>query len=422
MAVEEGPGPAPKPRRLTRAQIEAAGGGEPVADEPAPHHPAATAPATLEEPGGLSHGPGTAFALNALDALSVVGLPTTLAMKDALTGSEGDFRSRYGKAKAFYEGGMQRLHDSNPKSSTVGQFAPILTPGGAAARGAGLGATVARGAVSGAAAGAFRGPSKLIEEGDVGGTVEDAAMGAGAGGLLSAGGALLGKGVEAGGKLARRGFGKVLDEVAKRTKSKQGEFAQLQQAGQAARRRLPFDRVDAEQTVPIGKGANEVLADRKMAQDAIAGAEKEKALAQSLKRRYGPSGTPPKAELDAGHMADLQKESNVGAKQLLGTAALTAGGYYAGKKLGVDPYLSGLAAGGAGAGFLVRKAALSVARNPAALQQLMKLEPIGQVLAKAGGRGGSAPGNIAAIIYSLRHHPEVARVLKEHEGQKGTSP
>lgn len=380
-----------------------------------------TIPDELTEEGGLSHGPGTSFALNALDALSVVGLPTTLAMKDALTGDEkdGDFRTRYGKAKAFYEGGMKRLSDSNKKSALVGQLAPIATPGGAAG---GLRGVLARGAVQGGLAGTFRGDSKTME-GDIKGTLVDAATGTGAGTALAGAGygagKLLGLPFDLVNRVGKKGMGRVNAEVADRVASAEGGFAKVQQMGQGARRNLPADIEAAEKTVPIGRGAKQALEDQMLAREAVKYGQGAKADAVANKAKWGSRAAPPREELAAKAAADLQKESWQGAKQLLGTAAAAGVGYGVGKAVGVDPYVSALVAGGAGKNYLARKAAMSAMNNPAVLQKLVALEPVSRALGRTGAKGAATPKNIAAIVYALREHPEVARVLKENAGQNG---
>ncbi len=384
-------------------------------DEPsAPAQPKRTAvPDELTESGGLSHGPGTSFALNALDSLSIVGLPTTLAMKDALLdGGEGTFRERYRKRKGFYEGGMERLANNNKKSALAGQLAPALIPGGALAKGAKLLPTMGRGAATGAASGLLRGQAATLD-GDIEGTVLDGVYGAGAGAALSGAGAAAGKAVEAGGKLARKGMDRVLREVADRTASAEGRFAKIQQAGQGARRNLPDDIEAVNKTLPPRGFRKEALEDQLLAKEAVAYGKGAKAEAHANKMKWGHRAAPPKAELDAKHMGELQSESWKGAGQLATTAALGFGGYHAAKKLGVDPYLGAVGAGGAGAAFVVRKAAASVARNPAAIKKLMALEPFGRWMARTGGKAGAAPSNVAAVVYALRDHPEVKKVLEE---------
>lgn len=414
LAVEDGPGPAAQQhRKMTRAEIEAAGGGEAVD----PQQPQQQVPDSLTEEGGLSHGPGTSFALNALDSLSVVGLPTTLAMKDALTGDakDGDFRARYGKAKTFYEGGMKRLSDSNKKSALAGQMAPIATPGGAAG---GLRGVLARGAVQGGLGGVFRGDAKTME-GDLKGTLVDAAVGTGAGTALSAAGygagKLLGVPFDLAKRAGQKGLARVGGDIADRVASEEGRFAKIQQMGQGARRNLPADIEAAEKTVPIARGpAKQVLADKMLAREAVKYGEGAKADAVANKAKWGARAAPPRDELAAKAGGDIQKESWQGAKQLIGTAAAGAAGWYGGKALGLDPTLSALAVGGAGRHYLMRKAAMSAANNPAVLAKLVALEPVSRALGRMGAKGATAPKNVAAIVYALREHPEVARVLKEH--------
>ncbi len=444
------------PTRITRAQFEAmkAGGPEPEAAVEAPTRISradfeamkAGGPApdkkvqdNLTEEGGMSHGPGTSFALNALDSASMVGLPTVLGGIDAVAGVQSEkpvgqseayepsderrpvteramellkqVRDRYYKNKDFYQGGMDRLSDSNQKSAIAGQLAPALIPGSSMMKGAKLGQIAARGAASGALSGALRGPSKTLE-GDIAGTAEDAGAGGVIGGGLALGGALIGKGIEKGGDLARRGMAKVAGQAEDATASELGKFAKVQQAGQAARRRLPDDIDAMNKTVQFGKTA-EIEADRKMAGDAVKNALGEKQLAQGNKAKWGPSGAPPESELNAKHMADIQKQAWKGLGQIAGTGAATVGGYEVAKKLGVDPKIGALVgAGGAGSVFL-RKAALSAAKNPAMLKKLMSLEPVGQAVARLGARG--AEKNVGAIIYALRNHPEVKKVLEAKE-------
>lgn len=382
-----------------------------------PSAPPGKVPDTLTEEGGLSHGPGTSFALNALDSLSVVGLPTTLALKDALTAgpAAGDFRTRYGKAKEFYEKGMDRLGKANPKTAVVGQLAPIVTPGGAAMKGASFAGTVGRGAVSGALAGLARGPSKVIEKGDFEGAAKDTAIGAGAGGLLAGGGALIGKGVEFGGNLARKGMGRVLAEVKKRTASDIGTAKNL--AGQAAGAVENAWNANAMRNAGPG-GIVPGLAHRDPVQVARnlsrreGNIERALDVEQNLFDKYGKKLRPPIRELNAKHLGEMGSEATGHLKGAITAGALGYAGYKGAEAAGVDPRI-GAAIGGAGGLYAVRKISQAAASHPETLQKLMNLRPIGQALARLGGKGASVPKNVGAIVYALRDDPEVKKILSE---------
>lgn len=373
------------------------------------HAQSQVAPESLTEPGGLSHGPGTSFALNALDSLSVVGLPTTLGLKDALMGDakDGDFRTRYRKAKQFYEGGMDRLHDTNPKSATAGQVAPMAIPGGAMMKGAKLAQLAKMGATMGAAGGAFRGPSDTMG-GDLAGTVKDTALGGAVGAAIAPVASLGGKAIEYGGKLAGKGMAKVMGDVASRSASAEGRYAKIQAMGQGARRNLPGDIAAASDPLATAE-------DRALAREAVKYGQGAKAEAIGNKQKWGPRAAPSRFDMDASHLKEIQKEAWEGAGQLAKTAAVGVAGYHGAKALGINPAIGATLGGAGGGAVFLRQAALSAAKNPAILQKLMKLTPVGQAVARVSAKGSTTPNVVGAITYALRDHPAVKAILDEHE-------
>lgn len=420
--------PVAEPRKMTAAQIAEAGGGEAIAAPPAP----GKIPDSLTEQGGLSHGPGTSFALNALDSLSMVGVPTVLGGLDAVRGidsadkeSKGKFSldslsttmDRYRKNKGFYEGGMKRLADNNKKSALAGQFAPMVVPGGALMKGAKLLPTMARGAVTGAATGALRG-SAATADGDIEGTLKDAAIGGAAGAVLSGAGAVAGKAVEAGGNLARKGMTKVLAEVKKRTNSDIGTAKNL--AGQAAGAVENAWNANAMKNAAGPRGVVPGLAHRDPAQVARNLGRREGNVDRALDveaalfKKHGQKLREPIKVLNAKHTAELGKEATGHLKGAVQAAGMWYAGYKGAEAVGVDPRI-GAAIGGAGGIYAIRKISQAATSHPETLKKLMALKPIGQWLARQGAKGASVPKNIAAIVYAMRDKPEVKRVLEEYD-------
>ena len=412
-------------------------------------------PDTLTEPGGLSHGPGTSFALNALDSLSMVGLPTTLAAGDALgkgfqplnalkaaLSDQGrdDFRTKFRRAKQGYEGGMERLEKANPKSALAGQLAPLVVPGGAMAKGAKFLPTVARGAATGGATGLLRGSSATLD-GDFEGTAKDTGIGLAAGGVLSGAGASAGKVIEAGGNLARKGMAKVLSEVKSRTASDIGKAKNL--AGQAAgaienawnkramdddaakallalRQHHPGARLPNQGVVPGLEHRDPVQVARNLGRRE-SNADRALDVEERLFKKHGQKLRPPIADLNRKHTAEISREATGHLKGALKGAAMGYAGYKGAEAVGIDPRI-GAAIGGAGGLYAVRKISQAAASHPATLKKLMALAPIGRALSRGGAKAAAIPKNVGAVVYALRDHPEVAAVLKEYEDQNGTSP
>ena len=407
---------------------------------PAPVESAAAPSDSLEEPGGLSHGPGTSFALNALDSLSMVGLPTTLGMKDALMGDakDGDFRTRYRKAKEFYEGGMGRLSKANPATALAGQMAPMVIPGGAIAKGARFVPTVLRGAASGALSGGLRGPSATMD-GDFEGTAKDIGLGAAAGTAFSAAGSGAGKIIEKGGEAAKRGFGKVLQGVTDKVKSEVGKARNFKGQGAGAIENLANVRVmedDAAQAL-VGlrarRGANAKGIPKKGVipglenidpkevdfnlGNRVGNAEKMIAKVAEKRKRLGPTLMEPRLELRDKFMRQANKAGTDHLKGVLGKTALGAAGFAAADAAGVDGKY-GAAVAGLGGLYAARKITQAAVNHPKTLKKLMALKPIGQFAGRKLAAGTTVPKSIGAIVYALRDDPEVKRVLQEYEAEQ----
>lgn len=400
----------------------------------------------IEEPGGLTTGPGTTFGLNALDSLSVAGVPTVLGGLDAVRGIDSaDLKShgslnpienakgildRYYANKDFYSKGMERLGTANPKAEIAGQLAPIAVPGGALAKGAKLGSIVKAGAAIGTGYGALRGPAHTLA-GDVDGTLLDAGTGGLAGAGLSLLGAGAGKLIEKGGNIARGGMAKVLNEVRERTATdigktskkageavggienlfnKQGmeDAAANAQVGLAKRRgpaAVPYrGNVPGADNVPLDIQEN--LLNRRQG-NAEAVIQKFK----DLRAKYGELLRPSTKDLNAKNLEGIRGEASGHIRGAVQSAALGYAGYKGAEAAGVDPRI-GAAVGGAGGLYAARKFSQAVFSHPATLQKLMALRPIGQALARLGGKAASNPETVKAIVYALRDHPEVKAVLE----------
>ncbi len=376
----------------------------------------------VTEEGGLSNGPGTTGALNALDSLSVVGLPTVLSAKDTLFGEDSDnpdsktprgVLDRYRRNKDFYKKGMEGLEKRNPKSAFLGQMAPAaITGGGLASQG--LKGALKIGAISGIARGATHGESDTAG-GDIAGTAKDAL----ADGVVGAGTAGLGYGVAKAAAApvkwasnkAKEGLGKFRSEVEGRVRSQIGEANQVQGEGigglmnendRAAKIKELIAKVRAE--VP---GASEDLNQARRAAEA---ADRAKIQGQEALKRNGNQAAPPHQQMFDEHSKELRGELN---KRIVGgakDAAVAAGAFK------VNPLL-GAAVAGSKYGAL-KDAGRAISMHPALMDKVVKLAPVQNAIARLGGRAGSVPKNIDAIVHSLRNHPDVKRVLDGDDGLK----
>ncbi len=370
----------------------------------------------------LADRPWTAGALNALDSLSVVGVPTIMGGKDALfnqdsanDGKEADPRKslleRYYANKEFYRNGMDRLEKGNKSAALAGKLAPALIPGGALMKGAKLGKTMLTGALTGAAYGAARGPSHTLD-GEVLGTLGDAAeggsIGAVAGGAGYGVGKVLGIPFRYAAKKAEEGLGRFRGEVEKRVRSQVGEANQIQGEGIGGLMN-ENDRLSKikELLQKAAQGAPRGQERVNLAQRGLnaANAAEERAL-DELKKN-GNQAAPSVHQMFAGHAEELKSELN---KRIAGGAkdAVIAAGAHA-----VNPGLGYFLAGRKFAG--IEDAARAIAMHPTLMAKVMKFaSPAQQILARKGGKYGVD----AARFVLTKRQPDIEKALSEEDGAR----
>ncbi len=449
--TEEAPAESAGPKTMSRADAMAAGFTEPAERSPETQ-------AKMEN----VHGPIVTGALNAADSASFAGIPTVLGAWDALGADDSakesgsktlgptpgfgkmGFRDRYYANKKFYEDGMKRMGDTNPKSAIAGQVAgvviPALASGGTAAanlpKASALvraGRVAASGAKFGAAGGAMRGDSKLLgtseEDPDIKGVIKDAAVGAAVGAPLALAGAGLGKVIGAPAKWIAKKGAEGLERFRGRaeglTREELGRAAEIQQAGQGARRNLGVDEdavAELENRLNNPFGMNKTVAGRKavgkgvddegqleLARRAVKGDVDRANQALDELIRHGGKASRGHDEIFAQNEEELRKAATAAIPAALGkaggTIALGAGAAM------VHP-LAGAMVGWGGRRAL-HDAAMAVIDHPAVAEQFTRLAPVQKALSQYGIRAGALSSkNAAAYALTLaKKDPEIAKLL-----------
>lgn len=381
-------------------------------------------PAAAPKQDPLAEYPGTAFALGSLNKLAMGGGSAALALKDMLkvTDSRSGQNDKSGRSaqqlyldnKKFYDEGFDRLGKANPKAEALSNAAYLVGP----SKG---GNVLARGAVRGAAEGLVGGPHSLADDPD--GVLGDVERGAGFGAAGAAAGAALGKVTEFGGNLARRQLGRVMGKV---NADAIGEHAsQVGKAGKQAQE-------------AVGGLENLHLADE-MKWGANFGGQAFKGVPQPqvqelLRRRVGNAKEKiadlfdnPRQVESMGTLLGRAKQAAVdrskgAVKDLAVAGALGYGGEQVANAVGL-PKGVGYAVGGAAPLYFLRNATRKALANPKTLEKLIKLKPVGEFLARHGGKFGSAEAAATGLAVFAKQHPEVEQaILSVDRASQGSSP
>lgn len=385
------------------------------------------------------HDSVSTFGLNALDSLSVVGVPSVLAMKDAVFGEESAKASkntedddpefstkglidRYRQNKKFYREGMGRAADESPGAAIAGQLTAALIPG---PKGVGV---LKRAASTGGLHGLLGGSADTLG-GDLQGAIVDAGVGTGGALVGEAIGSAAGKGIKYLGDVAARRLGnarteKIASILGKLGQRKKDAVAAVKNLNiQEALESAPEEAVDlgvtragrgqlAKGKSPVGQLRDKLRSEfpdaEKDLYDASAGnASKEVRRFVGAQKRFGTkSGMPTKERV--GEIADRMLES-AGDKGLRDTTkALTriVGGAVVGnytlQGLGFSPAESkaiGATLAGGGPLYALRKTGAALTKHPRILQALAtRLPALGKRMANKGGDLGTVAGYVTALL------------------------
>ncbi|MDX2014196.1 MAG: hypothetical protein SFW67_28615 [Myxococcaceae bacterium] len=409
------------PRKMTEAEARAAGFEE-VVDQPRRLTEADARAQGFEEVTEATEGaapssdPSAAgvFGVNALDSLSVVGVPAVLAAVDEVKYGDSNAKGlgvldRYRKRRDIYRKAKSDADATSPAATLGGQLAPALIP-------APKGATLAQGAKRGAAVGALHGllgGSADTAGGDLEDTVTDVVAGAAGG----AGGELLGA---AAGRFTRylgEKAGSRLDRaILERVRSILGKYGQRNKDAVAAVKNLKIQ--DAVEQLPssgqpgaAGKALAKIGQEFPQAEADLMAASAKNARKQvrQFDRRqqaFGPTATPDEQLIRSNVEKNISNRASelvkstaaMGARGALGAAAGAGIAAATGNESSQGAAL-GAAIGGASKLYAARKLAKSVMEHPMMLQIMAKKLPaLGNRMASTGGNMGMVAGYLTALL------------------------
>lgn len=406
-----------------------------------------------EEPGedvaGKPEKPGHAlgtFGVNALDALSVVGVPTVLAAKDAIRGvetakgtpektdddprwKERSLLDRYRANKKVLSRKMQASNEEEPLAAVGGQLTAALVPGP-------KGSFIARGAATGALHGLLGGSADTAG-GDVAGTAVDTALGAAGGALGEGVGAAAGRFTRWVGERAGKKFG---NELSTRVRSLLGKYGQKKKDAVQAVKNLKLQEgmEDATQVMTPGVAGRirQGLAGQFPGAEADLMDASAKNAAKEVRRfvgsqnRFGPSGIPDKQYAVKLAMRNMTSGANRALKDAGGALVRSAAGGAIGagvaSALGFNEY-AGAATGGALAGasrlWALRKTAEKIMEHPRMLIRMRDTLPtLGSRMQTFGGNTGASVGYLTALLGTESGRRSFEAALEQEAAESDVLP
>ena len=367
---------------------------------------------TDEAPASEGHALGT-FATNALDAASIVGVPSVLAALDEVQFGDKNapgtgLIDRFRKRRDIYRGAKNASDSEEPVAAVAGQLAPALLPG---PKGIGF---VKRGATMGGLHGLIGGTADT-SGGDLEGTVLDTALGAAGGAAGEYLGAAAGRLTKYAGEKAGR---QLESGITQRVRSLLGKYGQKKKDAVAAMKNLAIQenlelapKVAGPQATPAGDALKRLKlrfpgAEADLYDASQSNAQKQVRRFVGSQKRFGQSAIPdiPYAEKLA--IRNMTSASNRALKEL-GSTAVRVG---VGSGLGVAllPQLGfstreSAAYGGALAGgsrlWAARKLATEIANHPKMIAAMSRnLPAFGERMARVGANTGSVAGYLTALL------------------------